>query len=247
MNWRYFYMVAREIAGWCAAAVVVLLALRAFMSMAHEAYTRRQFVKTLRATQNSAEDCRICGKWDPPPVGLLCINSGDTYSLDLFDGGNQRDDGIYGYVHFSNGGDRLTGLRFEIKKVPDEKWGMVTLWAGNGYLDAGEMKTLYCDSCIEKLLEATEGSEVSGLVVVRGQDIYPVREGSLWAGPYQIVARAGRENWTMEISCGPSCKSYGPAGCPDEEMRKSGWTPMAVHPEYSRHYNSPSNASHLLP
>lgn len=169
MNRRYFYMVGREIAGWCAAAAVVLLALRAFIPTAREAYARRQFVKTLRATQNSAENCRICGKWDPPPVGLLCINSGDTYSLDLFDGGNQRDDGIYGYVHFSNGGDRLTGLRFEIKKVPDEKWGKVTLWAGNGYLDAGEMKTLYCDSCIEKLLEAMEGSEISGLVVVRGQ------------------------------------------------------------------------------
>lgn len=202
---RYnFYRITRELVRWCVVVAVALTAIHVLIPVVREIYARKQFEKILRVTQNSAEVCMLCEMWNLPPVGLLCVNSGECYSLDLFDGGNQRDDGIYGYIHFSNGGDRLTGLRFEIEKIPDEKQGMVKLWPGSGYVDACEIKKLYCDSCIEELLEAMEGSEISGLVVVGGQGIYPVCKGSLWTDSYHIVTSSGRDHWAMDISYDPS-------------------------------------------
>lgn len=247
MKRYYFYLVVREMLEWCVVLAAVLTVLHVLVSAACDAYSKKQFAAALRTTPNTAEVCRLCEGWNPLPVSLLCVNNGNFCSLDLFDGGNQRDDGVYGYVHLSGGGDMSTGLRFEIEKIPDDRQGMVTLWPGNGYVDAREMKKLYCDSCIEKLVEVMEESEITELVIVGEQEIYPVRGGSLRTGSYQIVTSPGKDRWAMEIDYDPSYRKYDSGRRGIREGINNGRRGMAAHLKNLRYYGSPSNASHLLP
>ena len=122
----------------------------------------------------------------------MCTNTGQPYELDLFEKGEPPDTGEYDGTNMSFGYDEISGSRLHITKTPGNKQGNVSVQRERGIVSVQRMKSLFCDGCIRKMLEAVKNQLVEELVFFdAGQKkFYPVDDGEISIG-YIILYRSG--------------------------------------------------------
>ena len=72
---------------------------------------------------NTAETCRICMESYPAQAVLVCANTGQFYSLDLYDIGESPDNSSRGGTIMNFGYDEVSQTSVHITKSPDQKTG----------------------------------------------------------------------------------------------------------------------------
>lgn len=137
---------------------------------------------------NTAEECRICTGDFPSQVYLICANTGQSYSLDLFEAGRNPDSGDYGYTTMSFGYDEISETNLHITKSPGQKEGNVTVQRGRGIVSVQKMKALFCDDCIREILETVKHQLVEEVVIYDAvqKEFYPIEDGTAEIGGYTL-------------------------------------------------------------
>ena len=137
---------------------------------------------------NTANECRICTGDFPSQVYLVCANTGEPYSLDLFEAGRNPDSGDYGYTTMSFGYDEISETSLHITKSPGQKEGNATVQRGRGIVSVQKMKALFCDDCIRDILETVEHQLVEEVVIYDAvqKKFYPIEDGTTEIGGYTL-------------------------------------------------------------
>ncbi|WP_289782924.1 hypothetical protein [uncultured Phocaeicola sp.] len=105
---------------------------------------------------NTAETCRICMESYPAQAVLVCANTGQFYSLDLYDIGESPDNSSRGGTIMNFGYDEVSQTSVHITKSPDQKTGYAEIDRGRGIVSVHRMKALFCDDCIWDILNTVE-------------------------------------------------------------------------------------------
>lgn len=128
---------------------------------------------------NTAEKCITCEKDYPAQAFLISLNTGEIYSLDIFE------DGADPYAYYSNvqvasGYDEVSQTSFQIYKNPGRKSGFVDLKRGRGIVSLHKMKQLFCDGCIKNILHTVEGQITEEVVIFDATEkiFYPINGGT---------------------------------------------------------------------
>lgn len=79
---------------------------------------------------NTAKDCRTCMDAFPSQAYLVCTNTGQPYELDLFETGENPDEGDYDCTTMSFGYDEVSEMSLRITKMPGQKTGSATIASG---------------------------------------------------------------------------------------------------------------------
>lgn len=157
--------------------------------------------KYIQYIPNTAKICRICSPSFLSQVYLVCTNTGQPYELDLFEKGENPDEGKYGGTSMSFGYDEVSGSSLHITKTPGNKRGSVTVQRKRGIVSVQRMKSLFCDDCIRKILEAVENQLVEEFVIFdAGQKkFYSLDDGEMRIGDYTLWVRCDNGAYEIEI------------------------------------------------
>lgn len=128
---------------------------------------------------NIAEKCVTCEKDYPAQAFLVSLNTGEIYSLDIFeDGADPYAD--YSNIQVASGYDEVSQTSFQIYKNPGGKSGFVDLKRGRGIVSIHRMKQLFCDECIKNILHTVEGQTTEEIVIFDAAEkmFYPIDDGA---------------------------------------------------------------------
>lgn len=102
----------------------------------------------------------------------------------------------------SFGYDEISGSSLYIRKIPGNKWGSVTVQRERGTVSVQRMKSLFCDECIRKMLEAVKNRLVEEFVifVARQKKFYPVDDGKIRIGKYTLQIGYDDGEYEIEIT-----------------------------------------------
>lgn len=137
-----------------------------------------------------------------PFTGLSCVyDTGQPYELDLFEKGENPNEVEYDGTCVSFGYDEISGSSLHITKTPGNKRGNVTVQRERGIVSLQRMKSLFCDDCIRKMLEAVKNQLVEEFVIFdAGQKkFYPVDDGEMRIGDYTLQIGYDAEDYEIEI------------------------------------------------
>lgn len=149
-------------------------------------------MKAIQYIPNTSKDCRTCMESYPAQAYLLCNNIGELYSLDLFE--NDEDtNGDSGGTIMSFGYDEISETSIRITKSPGQKEGTATVQSERGIVSVQRMKSLFCDECIYKILNAGKSKLVEEVVIFDADKrlFYPVNEGTVKIGNYDLEIEYG--------------------------------------------------------
>lgn len=148
---------------------------------------------------NTAETCHTCTVDFLSQVYLVCTNTGQPYELDLFEKGENPNESDGTSMSF--GYDEISGSSLHITKTPGNKLGNVTVQRERGIVSVQRMKSLFCDDCIRKMLEAVKNQLVEEFVIFdAGQKkFYPVEDGEMRIGNYTLQIGYDDGGYEIEI------------------------------------------------
>lgn len=136
---------------------------------------------------NTSKDCKTCMESYPAQAYLLCNNTGELYSLDIFEN-DEESNSDSGGTKMSFGYDEISETSISITKSPGQKKGTATVHFERGIVSVQRMKSLFCDECIHKILSTVKNKLVEEFVIFDpGKKLfYPVREGDVKIGDYAM-------------------------------------------------------------
>lgn len=148
--------------------------------------------KFIRYIPNTSDKCRACKGYYPAQAVLISLNTGESYSLDLFEQGTSPEDD-QGNEVLTFGYDEISRTGIHISKNPGEKEGLAEIERGNGIVSVHRMKTLFCDDCIRAVLNTVKNQPVGELALYDTEKniFYPVEDGA------EVLI----EDYTLEIKC----------------------------------------------
>lgn len=154
---------------------------------------------------NTAEIC-----WTHKPdwtaqALLVSINTGYVYDLDLYAKGESPNDVsdaqnssrmIFGY-------DEISETDVHVQKEPGRNSGKAAISMGNSTISLLKMKTNFCDDCIRDILYTVENENLKGFVIfdVENRYFYPVKDGSIQIGNYNLEISHSGSQYEIEIEC----------------------------------------------
>lgn len=143
--------------------------------------------KALQYIPNTSKACRTCMEGYPAQAYLLCNNTGELYSLDLFEN-DEETNGDSGGTKMSFGYDEISETSISITKSLAQKVGTATVQSERGIVSVQRMKSLFCDECIYKILKAAKNQLVEEVVIFDAdkKEFYPVSEGTVKIGNYDL-------------------------------------------------------------
>lgn len=159
--------------------------------------------KYLPYIPNTSDICRACEGSYPAQAVLVSLNTGDSYSLDLFERGIETED-YKGSTQLTFGYDEISQSSIHISKSPGENRGTAEIEHGNRIVSIHRMKRLFCDHCIESMLESVQNQSITEIVILDTENdiFYPVEDGTeLQVGDYKL--KTGYQNTGYEISISP--------------------------------------------
>lgn len=151
---------------------------------------------------NTADYCRTCLESYPAQALLVCANTGQSYSLDLYDNGADPD-GHYGGTTMYFGYDEVSQTSLHVSKHPDQQTGSAVLDRGCGIVSAHRMKTLFCDDCIQKILETVEHQLIEEFVIydTEAKKFFPIDDGTIvQIGDYSLEMEYRDNNYKITIN-----------------------------------------------
>ena len=144
--------------------------------------------KYVQHIPNTSDKCRACKGSYPAQAVLVSLNTGESYSLDLFEHGMDPED-YQGNTQLTFGYDEISQTSIHISKSPGENEGTAEIERGNCIVSIHRMKRLFCDDCIEAMLRVVENQAIEELVILDTEkDIfYPIEdEGEVQIGDYNL-------------------------------------------------------------
>lgn len=137
---------------------------------------------------NASGKCHACNEDSTSQVALVSLNTGESYSLDLFGQRENSEDG-QGNVQVMFGYDEISQASIRMAKSPGRGEGSAKIERGSGIVSLHRMKSLFCDECIGRILEAVEGKEMEELVILDTEKtvFYPLKNGDkVLVGDYAL-------------------------------------------------------------
>lgn len=137
----------------------------------------------------------------PAQAYLLCNNTGELYSLDLFEN-DEETDSDSGGTKMSFGYAEISETSIRITKSPGQKAGTATVQSERGIVSVQRMKSLFCDECIYKILNAGKNKLVEEGVIFDTDKrlFYPVSNGEVNIGDYALQIEYGNYgNYDIKI------------------------------------------------
>lgn len=135
--------------------------------------------KYIRYIPNTSEKCRACKGSYPAQAVLISLNTGESYSLDLFEQGIEPEE-YQGNTMLTYGYDEISKTSIHISKSPGESKGLAEIERGNGIVRIHRMKRLFCDDCIKAMLDTVENQLIGELVIcdTEKNTFYPLEDES---------------------------------------------------------------------
>ena len=144
--------------------------------------------KYIRYIPNTSEKCCACKGIYPAQAVLVSLNTGESYSLDLFEKGIEPEE-YQGNMLLTFGYDEISQTSIHISKSPGEHKGLAEIERGNGIVSIHRMKKLFCDNCIKAMLDTVENQPIGELVICDTENnvFYPVEdEAKVQIGEYAL-------------------------------------------------------------
>ncbi len=150
---------------------------------------------------NTAETCRTCMECSSAQAVLICTNTGEFYSLDLYEEGEspERNRGgtvmIFGY-------DEVSQTSVHISKSPGQQTGYARIYRGRGIVSVHRMKALFCDDCIRDILNAVEHKLIEEFVIFDTEEraFYSIEDGvTIQVGDYLLDMKYGESDYWIDI------------------------------------------------
>lgn len=151
---------------------------------------------------NTAEICYTCINSYPAQAVLVCTNTGAFYSLDLYEKGEDSDK-IQGGTFMNFGYDEISQTQICITKNPCEQTGYVEIDRGRGIVSVHKMKKLFCDNCIQEILETVEHQLIEELVIFDTEEkiFYPIDDSTtLQIGDYCLDIEYENSEYKIDIN-----------------------------------------------
>lgn len=137
---------------------------------------------------NTAASCPTCWESYPASAYLVCTNTGEIYSLDVFEKGDDTD-ASYNGMRMTFGYDEISETSVHIAKHQDSRDGYAELCRERRIVSAHKMKSTFCDNCIRQILNTIDGQPVGEFVIFDADNniFYPVDNGeSVQIGNYGL-------------------------------------------------------------
>lgn len=161
----------------------------------------RDMEKYIQYIPNTSEKCRACKGSYPAQAVLVSLNTGESYSLDLFEQGIELE-AYQGNTLLTFGYDEISQTSIHISKSPGENKGLAEIERGNGIVSIHKMKKLFCDDCIKAMLDAVENQPISELVICDTENnvFYPVEdEAKVQIGKYALEMEYKNSNYEISV------------------------------------------------
>lgn len=135
-------------------------------------------------------------------MNVIFLNTGEAYGLDVYDTiepvSVQQG---YSGICMTSGYDEISESTVSITSDRTEGTATATLDRGRGIVSVHRMKETFCDDCIQKILEVTDGELVSTAVLYDSEErrFYPVTDGTLELGDYKYEIKYDDGNYTIDI------------------------------------------------
>lgn len=101
------------------------------------------------------------------------------------------------------GYDEVSQTSLHVSKNPDQQTGSVDLDRGRGIVSAHRMKTLFCDDCIQKILETVEYQLIEEFVIYDTEErkFYPIDDGTtVQIGDYSLEIEYKNSGYEITIN-----------------------------------------------
>ena len=157
--------------------------------------------KYIQYIPNTSEKCRACKGSYPAQSVLVSLNTGESYSLDLFEQGIEPED-YQGNTLLTFGYDEISQTSIHISKSPGENKGLAEIERGNGIVSIHRMKKLFCDDCIKAMLDVVENQPIGELVICDTESnvFYPVEdEAKVQIGEYALEMEYKNSNYEISV------------------------------------------------
>lgn len=157
--------------------------------------------KAIQYIPNTSKECRTCMESYPAQAYLLCNNTGELYSLDLFEN-DEEINGDSDGTKMSFGYDEVSETSIRITKSMGQKEGTATVQAERGIVSVQRMKSQFCDECINKILNIFKNELMEEVVIFDADNklFYPLSEGTVKIGDYTLEIVYGRNgNYNIGI------------------------------------------------
>lgn len=158
--------------------------------------------KYIRYIPNTSDKCRACKESYPAQAVLVSLNTGESYSLDLFERGIGTED-YQGNTQLTFGYDEISQTSIRISKSPGEGKVSAEIERGNGIVSIHRMKKLFCDDCIKAMLDAVENHPIGELVIcdTEGNVFYPIEdESKAQIGGYVLEIKYKDSGYEIEVN-----------------------------------------------
>lgn len=122
-------------------------------------------------------------------ANVVFLNTGETYGLDIYDSTESvESQQQMGGTRMTSGYDEISGATLTITSTPSEGTSTARLDNGRGIVSVHKMKSLFCDDCIRKILELTDGEYIRTAVIydAETQEFYPISDGDMEIGDYSF-------------------------------------------------------------
>lgn len=161
----------------------------------------RDIEKYVRDIPNISDKCRACKGSYPAQAVLVSLNTGESYSLDIFEHGIEPEE-YQGNTQFTFGYDEISQTSIHISKSPGENGGSAEIERGNGIVSIHRMKKLFCDDCIEAMLDTVENQAIGELVIYDTEKniFYPVEdESKVRIGDYALEIEYKDSGYKIDV------------------------------------------------
>ena len=161
----------------------------------------RDIEKYVRDIPNTSDKCRSCKGSYPAQAVLVSLNTGESYSLDIFERGIEPEE-YQGNTQFTFGYDEISQTSIHISKSPGENEGSAEIERGNGIVSIHRMKKMFCDDCIKAMLDTVENQLIGELVIYDTEKnaFYPVEdESKVRIGDYALEIEYKDSGYKIDV------------------------------------------------
>lgn len=161
----------------------------------------RDMENLIQYIPNTSESCPTCQESYPAQAFLVCVNTGETYSLDVYHTDESPDD-EYGGMRLSFGYDEISEASIHVTSYPGEQDGYAEIFRGRRIVSAHKMKSVFCDDCIREILNTIDGQLLEEVVLFDAEQkaFYPVKdEETLQIGSYGLAVSYDSGDYRIDI------------------------------------------------
>lgn len=153
------------------------------------------------AGRQEAKVCPACAAAHTKGFGVFLLADGSWCDLNPADETPPDADGAGVFTRFAR--DKISGAGLAVMKLPGQKRAEATLKRGSGAVKAGRLREVFCEACAKKLERALAGDPLKQFALFEafGGQFFPVEEGALQIGEYDLEIKSAKEGYKIEIVC----------------------------------------------